>query len=289
MRVASSRYTAIRSSGRETLHEMMIWSLRRPDWMRELGRLQGREDHALVDDLFGSLAEIVVRVFLHLLHDELLVEGAAVDADAHGLRVVARDVADRRELLVAPRALADVAGVDAVLVERAGAVGVLRQQNVAVVVEVADERRQDPGVEHPLLDLRHGRGGLRDVDRDPHHVRARARELDALGRCRLDVHRVRVRHGLDDDRGAPTHLDGADLHSHGRVAFPLAHRHFNLPDARGSQLSARRATRSYVVRCVQLGFERWCPPRPLRNPLADRRGWDGGGLQGARHSGSSER
>ena len=90
----------------------------------------------------------------------------------------------------------------------------------------------DAGVEHPLLDLRHGRGGLRDVDGDPHHVGARPRELDALGRGRLDVHRVGVRHGLDDDRGAAAHLDGADLHSHGRVAFPLAHRHFNLPDAR---------------------------------------------------------
>ena len=38
-----------------------------------------------------------------------------------------------------------------------GAVGELRQEDVAVVVEVADQRRLDAGVEHPLLDLGHGR------------------------------------------------------------------------------------------------------------------------------------
>ena len=59
-----------------------------------------------------------------------------------GLPWSTRDLADRRELLVAPLAGADVAGIDPVLVERARAVGKLRQQEVAVVVEVADERRR---------------------------------------------------------------------------------------------------------------------------------------------------
>ena len=105
--------------------------------------------------------ELAVGVLLHLRDDELLVERAAVDADAHRLVVIARDAADRRELLVAALAGADVAGIDAVLVERRRAVGVARQQQVAVVVEVADERRRDAGVEHPLLDLGHGRAPLR--------------------------------------------------------------------------------------------------------------------------------
>ena len=83
---------------------------------------------------------------------------------------------------------------------------------------------------------------------------------------------------------AAADLDVADLHAHGRVAFPLAHRHFNLPDARGPEVSARRATHPYVVRCARLGSHRWRPPRPLRDPRADRRGRDGGGVQGARHA-----
>ena len=91
-----------------------------------------------------------------LRDDQLLVERAAVDADAHRLGVVARDLADRRELLVAALAGADVAGIDAVLVERHRTVRISREQQVAVVVEIADERRGHTGVEHPLLDLRNG-------------------------------------------------------------------------------------------------------------------------------------
>ena len=87
--------------------------------LRELGGLQRGQDHALVDDLFGGVAELAVGVLLHLRHDELLVEGAAVDADADGLVVLDRHAADRGEVLVAPAPGADVAGVDAVLVERA--------------------------------------------------------------------------------------------------------------------------------------------------------------------------
>src|SRR6185295_15100835 len=120
---------------------------------RERRRLERRQHHAFVDDVFGRLAEVAIGVLLHLRDDKLLVERAAVDADPHRLAVVDGDLADRRELLVAAAAGADVAGIDAVLVEGAGAVRILRQQQVAVVVEVADERRHAAGVDHPLPDL----------------------------------------------------------------------------------------------------------------------------------------
>ena len=73
--------------------------------------------HSLMISSDGA-PEVAVGVLLHLRDDELLVERAAVDADAHRLAVVDGDLADRRELLVAPPAGADVARVDAVLVER---------------------------------------------------------------------------------------------------------------------------------------------------------------------------
>ena len=50
-------------------------------------------------------AEIFVGVLLHFVHDELLIERAAIDADAHGLAVVARDFADGGKLLVAALAV----------------------------------------------------------------------------------------------------------------------------------------------------------------------------------------
>ena len=96
----------------------MIWSLRKPRFEGEFGRFERREHHALVDDFFGGLAEVLVGVLLHLAHHQFLIERAAVHADAHGLAVVARDFADGGELLVAALAVADVAGIDAVFVER---------------------------------------------------------------------------------------------------------------------------------------------------------------------------
>ncbi len=102
------------------------------------------------------LAEIAVGVLLHFAHDQLLIERAAVDADAHGLAVVARHFADGGELFVAALPGADVAGIDAVFVERARAIGIFREQHVAVVMEIADHRNVAAGIEHALLDFRHG-------------------------------------------------------------------------------------------------------------------------------------
>ena len=152
-----------------------------------------------------SLPEVAIGVLLHLRHHQLLVEGAAVDADAHRLAVVDRDLADGGELLVAPLAGADVAGIDAVLVERRRAVGKARQQEVTVVVEVADQRRGAAGIEHALLDLGHRRGRFGKVHGDAHHLRPRLPQLDALLRGPLRIRRVGHRHRLHDDRRAAAH------------------------------------------------------------------------------------
>ena len=165
-------------------------------------------------DVFPRLA---IGVLLHLRDDELLVERAAVDADPNRLPALDRHLADRRELLVAASAGADVAGIDPVLVERLGALGEPGQQQVTVVVEVADERRGAAGVEHALLDFRHRRRRLGNVDRDAHHLRSRFGELDALRRRRARVRRIGHRHRLDDDRRAAADLDAADFYADGLV------------------------------------------------------------------------
>ena len=151
-----------------------------------------------------------VGVLLHLRHDQLLIERAAIDADADGPAVIDGHLADGRELLVAPSPGADVAGIDAVLVERRRARRVAREQQVAVVMEVADERRRAAGVEHALLDFGHGRGRLGHVDGDAHHLGAGLPQLDALPRGRRRIRRVGHRHRLHDDRGAAADGDVAD-------------------------------------------------------------------------------
>jgi len=52
-----------------------------------------------------------------------LIERAAIHADADGLSVIDRDFADGGKLFVAALACTNVAGIDAVFVERFGALG----------------------------------------------------------------------------------------------------------------------------------------------------------------------
>ena len=60
--------------------------------------------------------------------------------------------------------------------------GMIGQQLVADVMEVADDRHVDADLEQPLLDLRHGGGGLVAVDRDAHDLGAGARQRRHLAR-----------------------------------------------------------------------------------------------------------
>ena len=125
---------------------MMIWSGVRPQ--SSASAVDSSAEIAMQSSMISSEepAEISLGVLLHLRHDELLVQRAAVDADANRLAVIRGDAADRRELLVPPVTRADVARVDPVLVERRGALGEPRQQEMAIVVKVADERRRAAGV-----------------------------------------------------------------------------------------------------------------------------------------------
>jgi hypothetical protein len=153
-----------------------------------------------------------LRVLVHQAREQLLVEAAPVDADAHGLGVPAGDRDHRRKLLVAFRAAADVAGIDAVLRERAGAFRVLLEQLVPVEMEVAHERYVASRGVQPLADRRDRGRRFDGVDGDAHELGPGAREIDDLARGARDVGRVGVRHRLHDDGRAAADGDAADSH-----------------------------------------------------------------------------
>ena len=69
-----------------------------------------------------------------------------------------------------------------------------RQEQVAVVVEVADEGGRHARVEHSLLDFRDRCCRLGKVDGDAHHLGARLGQLDALRGRRRCVGGVRHGH-----------------------------------------------------------------------------------------------
>ena len=181
----------------------------------QLGRSDRALDHRLDHHLAGVLRLGQARVRVHHLGQDGLIERAPVDADPDRLAVVDGDPDDGREVVVVVTARPDVAGVDAVLVQRLGRLGVLRQQLVAVVVEVADDRHgraQAPDLAH---DLRDRRGRRLGVDGDPDQLGAGVSQPGDLDRGGVRVGRVRVGHRLDDDRMAAADHHAADVHGRG--------------------------------------------------------------------------
>ena len=103
---------------------------------------------------FASSGSRPPRVLVHQPREQILVEAAPVDADAHRLAVAAGDLDHLGELRVALAAAADVAGVDAVLCQRFGAGRVRPQQLVAVEMEVADDRHGDARAARAVATMR---------------------------------------------------------------------------------------------------------------------------------------
>jgi hypothetical protein len=188
---------------------------RHPERLGALGRQQRRLHDRLVHDGTGLHRRGGHRVLVHQAGEQLLIQAAPVDADAHRLLVCQCQLDDGRVLPVALGLEADVDGIEAVLGERLGAGGVVCQQGVAVVMEVADQRHRHTPLRQPVADVRHGLGGLAPIDGDAHDLGASAGQLGRLARGSGDVGRIGVGHRLHDDRRAAADDDAADSDRNG--------------------------------------------------------------------------
>ena len=161
---------------------------------------------------FGSLR---LGVLVHQVRQQFLIERAPVGADAHRLVVLDRHLDDGGELPVLLVLEADIAGIDAVLVERLGAGRMIGQQLVADVVEVADERH----VARPSCSSRSLMCGTAAAASSRSTVMRTisepARASAATWRDgAVDVGGVGVGHRLHDDRRAAADRHIADLNRH---------------------------------------------------------------------------
>jgi hypothetical protein len=123
------------------------------------------------------------------------------------------------ELRVALAALADVARVDAVLREGLRALGIGREQLVAVEMKIADQRHGAASGIELVADRGNGRSGFRRIHRDAHEFGTCSREGADLRDGGRDVGRVGIRHRLHDDRCAATDANATDA----GVARPVTH------------------------------------------------------------------
>ena len=133
------------------------------------------------------------------------------------------DLDDVCELRVALVLEADIAGIDAVFVERFGAGRIVGKQLVADIVEVADQGRGDAALAQAIADVRKGGGRLLAIDGDAHHFRSGARQRRDLRDRAFDIGGVGVGHRLHDDRRTAADLDVTDLHAHGLVELQQLH------------------------------------------------------------------
>ena len=133
----------------------------------------GFEHHVPCGQGIGAL-----RVFVHHAGQQGLVERAPVDADADRLLIFDGALDHGAEIVVVFAADGDVAGIDAVLGQGPSAGRILFQQQVAVVVEVADDGDVDVPFGEAFDDVRQGSSGVVVVDGDPDDFRA---GFDQLG------------------------------------------------------------------------------------------------------------
>ena len=190
--------------------------MRHPGLLGQLGGAQRRLEHRLDHHIAGVARRGEGRVLVHQLGQDRLVERAPVDPDADRFPVVVGDLDDRREMLVVALGT-DVPGIDPVLGQRRGRLGVVGKQLVPVVVEVADDRHVDAEATDLADHLRDGGRRLVGVDRHPHQLRAGMRQARDLDGGRVGIGGVGVGHRLDDDRVGGPDEHAADIDADGGV------------------------------------------------------------------------
>ena len=176
---------------------------REPERFRRCGRLNGALDESFSQHRLRGQKSARLHVLVHQTPEERLVERAAVHADAHRRAPLLRRLNHEGEVFFLARAFSDVSRIDAVLRERGRALRNFREELVAVVVEVADERHKDPGGVEPRADFGHRTRGFRRIHREANKFGAGGSEFRGLRIGRFHVRRGGIRHRLDDD-GPPS-------------------------------------------------------------------------------------
>ena len=156
-------------------------------------------------------------ILIHQFGEQGLVQRSPVHTDAHGGVVGNRDLDHLREIAVLLFLEADIAGIDAVFVQRPGAIRILGEQQVAIVVKVPHQRHGHVHLQEAFADFGHGGGGFFAVNCDADKFRAGAGQFSDLLCGAFHVCRIRVGHGLHDDGCAATDFDVTDIDA-GRCA-----------------------------------------------------------------------
>ena len=227
-----------------------------------LGGFEGTDDHGLHHHFAGGQRLRRAGVLVHHAGEEGLVERAPVDADADRFLVLDRALDHDLKVVVVFLADGGVAGIDAVLRQRTGRGGEFLEQEMAVVMEVADDGHVDAALFKPLDDVGNGGCGVFIVDRHTHDFRAgQGQGFDLLDGAR-NIRGVGIGHRLHDDRDFPAHPNLPDFDRRCLPALNFRHGDlcFSLPVPRFYRKSASSAGAPGSHSLVT-GRSSWASPR----------------------------
>ena len=134
-----------------------------------------------------------------------------------------------------------IAGIDAVLGQRPRALGILLQQDVPVVVEVADDGHGNTEAVEAVHDVRHGRGSSVVVDGDAHQFGTGAGQSRTLPDGAVNVGGVGVGHGLHHNWCIAADADPTNGGCISFSALNLGHTGATKSVTRNGQIYLRRA------------------------------------------------
>ena len=174
------------------------------------GGLERAGDHGLNHHVARGQRLRQLAVLVHHARQQTLIKRSPVDADADRLVILDGALDHDAEVRIVFAPDRNVAGIDAVLGEGARSGRIFLEQDVAVVMKVADDRHAQAALFESFNNVRNGCRGVFIVDRDANQLGAGESERRNLGNCGLYVGRIGVGHRLDDDGNFPADSDVAD-------------------------------------------------------------------------------
>ena len=130
----------------------------------DLYEREGKSQHDYVARIAGLSAACVV---VHQAGEKILIQRSPVDTNPNRLLVFQSDFDDRSEIVVVLAAHSNIAGIDSIFVERCCTIWILAQQNVPVVMKIANNRRCNVPIPQTIYDFAYSSGSFARIDRNP--------------------------------------------------------------------------------------------------------------------------
>ena len=192
-----------------------------------LGRLGGfkRADHdGPQRDGFGVQRLRQQIILVHHARQQRRIERSPIHADAHRAVIFDRRLNHDAEIIVVFLSDIDVSGINAVFGQRPRHLGIFLQQEVAVVVEIADHRHAAAELVQRLDNLGDRARRLVGIHRHAHQLGAGIGQRHHLIHGGRRVGGVGIGHGLNHDRVPPAHHHRTNTDRHGTAARTGCHR-----------------------------------------------------------------